>query len=118
MARRDEGHEVGPQLASITNKTKEALLTAILDPSAAVDAKYFSYSIVTDDGLILAGKLEAETGSSITLLAAGGKRETVLRRDIEELQASTKSLMPDGLEEELKPQDVADLIQFVRETFR
>ena len=36
---KDEGHEVGPQLASITNKTKEAMLTSILDPSAAVDAK-------------------------------------------------------------------------------
>ncbi len=115
---KDEGHEVGPQLVSITNKTKETLLTSILDPSAAVDAKFFSYSIVTDDGRILTGMLETETGSSITLLAAGGKRETVLRRDIEELQASTKSLMPEGLEEGLKPQDVADLLQFVLETFR
>ena len=115
---KDEGHEVGPKLASITNKTKEALLTSILDPNAAVDAKYFSYSIVTDDGRILTGNLETETGSSITLLAAGGKRETVLRRDIEVLQASSKSLMPEELEQELKPQDVADLIQFVRDTFR
>ncbi|MFP6674409.1 MAG: c-type cytochrome, partial [Pirellulaceae bacterium] len=113
-----EGHEVGPQLVSITNKTKETLLNSILDPSAAVDAKFFSYSIVTSDGRILTGMLETETGSSITLLAAGGKRETVLRRDIEELQASTKSLMPEGLEEGLKPQDVADLLQFVLETFR
>jgi putative membrane-bound dehydrogenase-like protein len=115
---KSEGHEVGPRLASITNKTKEGLLTSILDPSAAVDAKFFSYSIVTGDGRILTGQLETETGSSITLLAAGGKRETVLRRDIEELQASTKSLMPEGLEQGLKPQDVADLLQFVRETFR
>ena len=83
-----------------------------------VDAKYFSYSIVTEDGRIFSGKLETETGSSITLLAAEGKRKTVLRRDIEELQASTKSLMPEGLEQGLKPQDLADLIQFVRETFR
>ncbi|MFT5299588.1 MAG: putative membrane-bound dehydrogenase-like protein [Mariniblastus sp.] len=114
----DEGHEVGPQLASITNKTKEALLTSILDPSAAVDAKYFSYSILTDDGRFLTGMLETETGSSLTLLAAEGKRETVLRRDIDELRASNKSLMPTGLEQELKPQDLADLIQFVRETIR
>ena len=115
---KDEGHEVGPQLASITNKTKEALLTSILDPSAAVDAKYFNYVIVTEDGRSFSGKLETETGSSITLLAAGGKRETVLRGDIDELYASTKSLMPDGLEQGLKPQDLADLLQFVRETFR
>ena len=115
---KDEGHEVGPQLASITNKTKESLLTSILDPNAAVEAKYFGYVIITDDGRSLSGRLETETGSSITLLAAEGKRETVLRRDIDELQASAKSLMPEGLEQGLKPQDLADLIQFVRETFR
>jgi len=115
---KDEGHEVGPQLASITNKTKEALLNSILDPSAAVDAKYFSYSIVTEDGRSFTGQLATETGSSITLLAAEGKRKIVLRRDIEILQASNKSLMPEGLEQGLKPQDFADLIQFVRDTFR
>lgn len=114
---KDEGHEVGPQLASITNKTKEALLTSILDPNASVDAKYLNYSIITDDGRSFSGKLETETGSSITLLAAEGKRTTVLRRDIEVLQASTKSVMPEGLERDLKPQDLADLIQFVRDTF-
>jgi putative membrane-bound dehydrogenase-like protein len=115
---KNEGHEVGPQLASITNKTKEALFASIINPNAAVDAKFFSYSIVTVDGRILTGKIETETGSSMTLLAAEGKRETVLRRDIDELVASGKSLMPEGIEKDLKPQDLADLLQFVRETFR
>ena len=49
---------------------------------------------------------------------AEGKRETSLRRDIEILQASTKSIMPEGLEQELTPQDLADLIRFVQEAFR
>lgn len=111
----DEGFEVGPQLASITSKTKESLFAAILDPSAAVDAKYFSYVIVTNDGRSLSGRLGAETGSSVTLLAAGGKTETILRRDIDELRASDKSLMPEGLEQQLKPQDLADVIEFVRQ---
>ena len=114
----DEGHEVGPQLASITNKTKEAIFASILDPDAAVDAKYFNYTVLTADGRLVSGKLETETGSSITLLSAGAKRETILRRDIEELQASSKSVMPEGIERELDPQGLADLIQFVRETFR
>ncbi|MCA9140712.1 MAG: c-type cytochrome, partial [Planctomycetales bacterium] len=114
----NEGHQVGPDLASITNKTKEALLTAVLDPNAAVDAKYLNYTVVTIDGRVLSGTLEAETGSSVTLLAAEEKRYTVLRRDIEQLRASNQSLMPEGLEEGSTPQDVADLIEFVRQTFR
>jgi len=113
-----EGYEVGPQLWSITHKSPEALLSSILDPNAAVDAKYFSYTIVVNDGRTHSGLLETETGSSITLLAAGRKRTTILRRDIDILQSDNRSLMPDGLENELSPQDVADLIQFIRDHFK
>ena len=114
----DEGYDVGPKLASITNKTKEALLTSIIDPSRAVDASYFNYSILTSDGRTFSGKLETETATSITLLAAEGKRTTVLRDNIDMLKASRKSLMPDGLEQNLELQDVADLIQYVQDAFR
>lgn len=110
----DEGFEVGPQLVSITDKSKAALFNSVLDPNASVDAKYYNYVVICDDGRTYSGRLETETGSSITLLTVGGKRETILRRDIEELQASRKSLMPEGLEEGLTIQDVADLIYFVR----
>jgi putative membrane-bound dehydrogenase-like protein len=115
---KDEGYDVGPKLASITNKTKEALLASIIDPSGAVDASYFNYSILTVDGRTFSGKLETETATSITLLAAEGKRTTVLRDNIELLKASRKSLMPDGLEQNLELQDVADLIQYVQDAFR
>jgi putative heme-binding domain-containing protein len=110
------GYEVGPNLASLTTKTPESLLTAILDPSAAVEAKYLNFVVVTKDGRALTGLLATETASSITLLAAVGKTETVLRSDIEELQSTGKSLMPDGLEKELTPEDVRDVIAFVAES--
>ena len=114
----NEGHEVGPNLASITNNSSESLLVSILDPSASVEAKYLSYQVSTDNGLSRNGMLTTETGSSITLLSAEGKRETILRNEIDQLQGSTKSLMPDGLERDLEPQDLADLIQFVRNGIR
>ena len=113
-----EGHEVGPQLASITKKDPESLLESIIDPSAAVDSKYYNYQVLTADGRVFAGRLENETGSSVTLLATEGKRTTILRRDIEKLQSSQQSVMPEGLEQGLNPQDMADLIDFVRNTFK
>ena len=114
---KDQGHHVGPKLESITNKTKESLLNSILDPNAAVDASYFNYSILTESGRTYRGKLETETATSITLLAAEGKRTTVLRDEIELLKASRKSVMPEGLEQELDLQDVSDLIEYVQATF-
>ena len=110
----ESGYDVGPNLASLTNTEPAALLTSILDPSQAVEGKYLNYVIITTDGLSLSGILTAETGSSLTLAMEEGKQETVLRQDIDELQSSGKSLMPDGIEEELTPQDVSDLIAYVR----
>jgi putative heme-binding domain-containing protein len=108
-----QGHDVGPDLWSITDKRPESLLTAILDPSAAVEARYVSYVALTEDGRVHTGLLATETGSSITLLSPEGRKHTILRTEIEELQASGKSLMPDGMERELSLQDVADLIELL-----
>lgn len=104
------GHDVGPDLASITDKRPATLLANIIDPSAEVEARYLTYIVVTVDGRVHNGLLATETGSSITLLSNEGKRETILRTEIEELRASGKSLMPEGLEKDLSPQAVADLI--------
>ncbi len=110
----EAGYDVGPSLTSLTNTEPAALLTSILDPSQAVEAKYLNYIIITVDGFSLSGMLTAETGSSLTLAMEEGKQQTVLRKDIDELASSGKSLMPDGLEQDLTPQDLSDLIAYVR----
>lgn len=108
------GQDIGPNLASITDKRPEALLSAILDPSVAVEARYLQYKVLTNQGRVLNGLLATETASSITLIDAQGKQETILRQQIDRLRASDKSLMPEGLEKDLHPQDIADLIAYLR----
>jgi len=107
------GHEVGPNLASLTNKQAGPLLESILDPSRAVESKYMNYIATTDAGLALSGILFEESGSSLTLLAPEGKRQVILRKDLEELRSTGKSLMPDGLEKDLRPQDLANLLKYL-----
>ena len=109
------GYEVGPNLNSLTDKSPRSLLASILDPSAVVEGKYLDYVVIGHDGRTWTGMLATETGSSITLLAADGKRESILRGDIDTLHSTGKSLMPDGLEKELTKQDMADLLEYVRE---
>ncbi|MCC7335028.1 MAG: c-type cytochrome, partial [Pirellulaceae bacterium] len=77
----DVGHDVGPNLTALTDKSSVAMLTAILDPNASVEAKYLTYGVLTVDGRLQTGMLDTETGSSITLLSTEGKRETILRSD-------------------------------------
>ena len=55
-----------------------------------------------------------ETANNLTLRRPGGADFPVLRADIAEEKAAGRSLMPEGLETVLKPQDVADVIAWLR----
>lgn len=111
---RNEGTAVGPDLAALTDKSVETLLVAILDPNRAVEARYLGYNGVTKSGRELTGIMAAESPNSITLRAANGIEETVLRNELKTLSASGLSLMPDGMENILKPQDVSDVIAYLK----
>src|SRR5262249_55880415 len=65
-----KGNEVGPDLASVGDKSPEGLLIAILDPNRAVEARYLNYVAETKNGLTYSGVLASETGTSITLVGA------------------------------------------------
>jgi putative heme-binding domain-containing protein len=54
--------------------------------------------------------ISAETANNVVLRLPGGVNLPVLRGDIASQQPSNRSLMPEGMETVLKPQDVADLI--------
>ncbi|MCA9004854.1 MAG: c-type cytochrome [Planctomycetaceae bacterium] len=110
-----KGHVVGPDLAALTDQSKSFLLTSILDPNKAVDGRYASYLAVTDDGRITTGILVSEQSNSITLKGQQGKIQTILRTQLDELSNSGKSLMPEGLEREIPPDAMADLLVFLQE---
>ncbi len=105
--------QLGPELGALADKSNETLLIAIFDPNRAVESRYVNYNAITKNGRELSGIIVAETGNSITMRSVAGE-ETVLRSDLEKLDSSGLSLMPEGLEKILKPQDAADVIAYVR----
>ncbi len=110
----DEGHEVGPDLrGALGNKTKEALLIDILDPNREVDPRYVNYQVTTTGGRVVTGMLAVETPASVTLRRAEKAEDTILRTQIESIQATTLSLMPEEMEKQLSKQDIADVIAFL-----
>lgn len=110
----DMGVEVGPNLATVTNRSPEDLLVHILDPNREVPANYVNYSVATTDGRVVTGLIASETGNAIVLKRAEGATDTVIRDQIEQIAASGQSLMPEGLEKGLNAQDFADLIAFLK----
>jgi uncharacterized protein len=61
----------------------------------------------------VSGLLASESRTTVELLDAEGKTHVVLRDEIEELAASTKSVMPEGFEKQVLPADLADLLEFL-----
>jgi putative membrane-bound dehydrogenase-like protein len=109
----DVGFVVGPDLAALANKSPEYLLTSILDPSKEVDSRYIEYLATTKAGRTFTGILASETATSVTLKGQEGKESVLLRADLEDLQSTGKSLMPEGLEKDLSKQDLADVMAYV-----
>jgi putative heme-binding domain-containing protein len=107
------GHAVGPDLGSVTNRSPEFLLIAILDPNREVDPRYVEYVASTKEGRSFTGILAAESAGSVTLRGQDGREEVLLRTDVEELQSTGKSLMPEGMEKDLRKQDLADLLAYL-----
>ena len=108
-----EGGKVGPDLTGMAAHPKSELIVHILDPSRSVEGNFLQYTVSTVEGRILSGLLAGETKTSVDLLDAEGKKQTILREDIEELAASKKSLMPEGFEKSVPPEGLADLLQFL-----
>ncbi len=108
-----EGARIGPDLTGMAVHPKAELLTHIIDPNRNVEGNFRVYSVVTTTGLVLTGLLASESKTAIELFDAEAKKRTVLREDIDELIASTKSLMPEGFEKQVKRQDICDLLEFL-----
>ncbi len=108
------GVDVGPNVSDNWNKSKESLLTNILHPNAASDAEYLTYTLSTVDGQILNGLIASETASSLTIRRAEGETSTVLKADVDEIRADGTSLMPEGLEQDIDVQQMADLLEYLK----
>ncbi len=109
-----EGAKVGPDLTGYERDNLDFILSAIVDPSLAIREEYTAFNIETKDGQSLTGFITEQTPSAVTLTDGSGKRLVLPRRDIEQLQASALSLMPEGLLDPLQPQEVRDLFAYLR----
>ncbi len=108
------GNAIGPDLLALSDRSTSFLLTAIFDPNRALEDRYQSYVAALTDGRVMSGLLLAEAANSVTLVDQEGRQHVLLRSEIEQIKSTGKSLMPEGLEKELSPQDTADVIAYLQ----
>jgi len=108
----EEGYAIGPDLSTLGSR-KAKLLVDIIDPNRDVSPSHLLHTILTNDGESIVGIVTTETASSITLQGSFGDEIELLRSNIEKIESSEESLMPDGLEAGLNIQEMADLLEFI-----
>ena len=110
---RGVGQTLGPDLASVASNGPEKLLVAILDPNREVAPNFTAWLAETDGGESLSGILARESDGRVSLLQAGGTTTTLERAKLKRWENTGKSVMPEGLEEGLDDQRLADLLAFL-----
>ncbi|MBI3737022.1 c-type cytochrome [Candidatus Sumerlaeota bacterium] len=108
------GYDVGPNWASVKANPPDQILMNILYPNRSIQAGFTGYVIELNDGRIATGIIAASTPTGIVLKRGGGEEETILRRNIRSMSDTALSIMPEGLEDGLTPQDFADLFAFMQ----
>ncbi len=107
------GQWLGPDLEAARGRTKEWLLSAILQPSAQIEAGYATKVLQTREDENFIGITTDENPVSVTLRQRDGLPATWPRLNVLSTQTQSWSLMPDGLEQGLTTQDMADLLEFL-----
>jgi len=109
-----EGGQVGPDITGSNRTNLDYLLSNILNPSEEVQDAYKLVAVTTHDGRTYLGIISGESERQVTLRVVGQDAVIINRSDIESLEVTTASLMPEGLLDTLTDDEVLDLIVYLQ----
>ena len=109
-----EGKNIGPDLTEIGSKlSREAMLVAILDPSAGISHNYETYQAILVDGTLFSGIKTSETDDVVTLKSAEGIERAIPVDEIDELIKEKQSLMPADLQKLMTAEQLVDVVAYL-----
>jgi putative heme-binding domain-containing protein len=109
-----EGTDVGPDLTTVgTQFGRAEIAESVLYPSKAIREGYQRVEVETKNEETFEGMVKAETNDELTLRDATGNNRRVAKSEIKDRRNSQFSLMPEGLEAGMTPQDFADLVAYL-----
>lgn len=109
-----EGNKIGPELTGADRKNLNFLLTNIVDPSAVIRKEFFSHTVQMNDGRVLVGLIAESTPTTVTILDAKNQRTVLATSEIDEIEQSPLSLMPEKILDPLSVQEVRDLFSYLQ----
>ncbi|MEP6668842.1 MAG: PVC-type heme-binding CxxCH protein [Chthoniobacter sp.] len=108
-----EGGHVGPELTGYERTNKDFWLVAILSPSAEIREGFGAYICKVKDGQIFTGLIDKQDAGGVVIRDVAGQKHAVKQSDIESLEASPISLMPEGMLGGLSDAELKDLFAFL-----
>lgn len=105
---------VGPQLDGAVTRSVERLLEDIITPDRNVDRAFRTSSFLLEDGRVIVGLVTVDTSTEIRVVESNGKARVIDPQTVEQRREAGRSLMPGNLWETLSPQQLGDLIGFIR----
>ena len=109
----ETGSEVGPDLLSLSGRTKYEFLENILDPNSNIVPGYEEYLVETNDGRALTGVMASQGPATVTLRRSEGEEDTIARSQIANLRSLGVSAMPEGVQEDISVQQMAHLLEYL-----
>lgn len=107
-----EGAKIGPELTGSNRANLDYILENAIDPSAVIGRDYRLTNILLNDGRVLSGILVEDTERALTVQTIN-QRIVLDKNDIDELQPSTVSMMPEGQLEKMQPLEVRNLLSYL-----
>ena len=108
------GAEVGPNLSEIGAKLgKDALIEAILDPSAGISMGFEAWQIELKNGDEAFGLIASETPEELSIKDTKGIVTRFKKSDIRKREQQKISIMPAGLQATMSTQEFVDLLEFL-----
>ena len=109
-----QGGQVGPVLSGAGAQGVEALLRNILTPNAAMEAGYRVFRVELKEGDILEGIRVKEDEEAIVLRQPNAEDLRIPLSTVKRAAFTRNSMMPEGLLEGLKPEEVTDLFAYLK----
>jgi putative membrane-bound dehydrogenase-like protein len=109
------GGTTGPELTHVgKTRTERDILESILYPSLSFVRSYEPVLITTQDGKAINGVIKDETSNEYVLATGPEQVVRIAHEDVDQIQPSSVSIMPAGLDKQLTPQELADVVTFLK----
>lgn len=110
----NKGGNVGPDLTPYKRDDLDAMLLAVVDPSAEIREGFAAWTVATDDGRVFSGVRVDSDPRVVLLRTADGEERAIDRDDVEAIEPAKTSLMPNGLLDDLTDDQIRDLMSYLR----